>query len=99
MDIDLGEEYEEKVQEIVLDLKESGREAEVDNSPSRDVKEELIEREMSRENRKTGDGKVSSDSAEEGERIVIDDSSEGESFMIRTIKHSKEMSQLHSEIF
>jgi len=85
MDIDLREDYDERVQEIVNDLEESGREVEVDNFPSRDMKEELIESEMSRENRKTGDGKVSSDSAEEGERIVIDDSTEGESFIIRTI--------------
>jgi len=89
MDIDLGEDYEERVQEIVNELEESGREAEVENSPSRDVKEELIEREMSRENRKTGDGKVSSDSAEEGERLVIDDSTEGERFMIRTMRHEE----------
>jgi len=85
MDIDLGEEYKERVQEIVNDLEESGREGEVDNSPSRGVKEELIER----ENRKTGDGKVSSDSAEEGKRIVIDDSTEGESFMVRTMQQEE----------
>jgi len=89
MDIDLEEEYEERVQEIVHDLEESGRDAEVDNSPSRDVKEKLIDREISRENRKTCDGKVSSDSAEEGERIVIDDSTEGESFMISTMRQEE----------
>jgi len=80
MDIDLREDYEDRVQEIVNDLEESGREAEADNSPSRKVKEELIEREMARGNRKTGNGKVSSDSAEEGERIIIDNSTEGGKF-------------------
>jgi len=44
---------------------------------------------MARENRNTGDGKVSSDSTEEGERIVIDDSTEGESFMVRTMKQEE----------
>jgi len=86
MDIDLGEDYEERVQEIVNDLNKSGRDVEADNSPSRKVKEELIDREMARENRKTGNGKVSSDSAEKAERIVIDDSFEVESFMVRTTK-------------
>jgi len=86
MEIDLGEEYEKEIQEIVQNLEESGKEAGLNKSPSRAVKEELIEREgMSRESRKTGDGKVSSDSAEEVERIVIDDRMEGESYMIRTV--------------
>jgi len=81
MDVDLGEEEEERVREITNELEESGRD--VEGSPSREIKEELIEREMTKENRRTGDGKVSSDSAEEVERILIDDSSEVESFMVR----------------
>jgi len=85
MEMDLGEEYEKEIHEIMQDLEESGREAGLDKSPSRAVKEELIEREMSREGRKTGDGKVSCDSAEEVERIVIDDSMEGKSYMVRTV--------------
>jgi len=40
---------------------------------------------VSRESRKNGDGKVSSDSAEEIERIVIEDSMEGETYLIRTV--------------
>jgi len=81
MDVDLGEEEEERVREIANELEESGRD--VEGSPSREIKEELIKREMIKENRRTGDGKVSSDSAEEVERILIDDSSEVESFMVR----------------
>jgi len=53
-----------------------------EESPSSAVKEEIIEREeMSRRSRKTGDGRVSSESAEELERIVIEDSTD----MIRTV--------------
>jgi len=86
MDMDLGEEYEERVQEIVNELEESGREAGLDESPSRTMKKELIERmETSRESRKVGDGKVSSESAEEIERIVIEDSVEGENYLSRTV--------------
>jgi len=90
MDMKMGEEYEDRVQEIVNDLEESGKELEADNSPSREVKEELIEMEMARGNKTTGDGKLSSDSGEEGERIVIDNSIQGESFMVRTMKQEKE---------
>jgi len=55
-------------------------------SPSRVIKKELIEREeISRESRKVGEGKVSSKSTEEVERIVIEDSVEGESYMVRTL--------------
>jgi len=86
MDIELGEEYEKEIHEIVKDLEASGREAGLDGSPARTMKDELIEREeVSRESRKKGDGKVSSDSAEEIERIVIEDSMEGEAYMIRTV--------------
>jgi len=90
MDMDLGQEYEEKVHELVQDLERSSREAGFDNSPSRTMKEELIEKEeISRESRKVGDGKVSSESAEEIELIVIEDSMEGESYMIRTVGQDK----------
>jgi len=99
MDVDLGEEYEEKVQEIVHDLEKSGKEAELDQFPSRVAEEELIEREKSRENRKTGDGKVSSDSTEEVEQIVIDDSTEGESFIIRTMAQEERDKPAHLEIY
>jgi len=55
MEMDLGEEDEQRVQEIVKDLEESGRKAGLTGSPSRDIKEELIEREeISREIRKGG---------------------------------------------
>jgi len=78
MKIDLGEDYEDRVREIASDLEGSGRGIEEINSPSREIKEELIDREMDKESlsnyRKTGDGKVSSDSADEEERIVIEDS-------------------------
>jgi len=85
MDLDLGEEYDERVQEIVYELEESGREAELNSSPSREIKEELIEEEeMSRGSRKTGDEKVSSESTEETERIIIDDSNE-ESYTIKGV--------------
>jgi len=68
MDLDLGEEYDDKVQEILDELEESGREAGLNSSPSREIKEELIEKEeVSRGSRKTGDGKVSSESTEETE--------------------------------
>jgi len=86
MDMDLGKEYEERVQEIVQDLEESRREAGLASSPSRDIKEELIEREeVSRGSRKTGDEKVSSDSTEEVEHIMIDGSLEKESYTIRGV--------------
>jgi len=42
MDIDLGDDYEERVHEIVQELEESGREAGSTESPSKTVKEELI---------------------------------------------------------
>jgi len=55
------------------------------------IKEELIEREeTSRWSRKVGDGRVSSESTEEIERIVIEDNVEGESYMIRTVGQEKE---------
>jgi len=55
-------------------------------SPSRIVKEELIEREDNeRGSRKVWDGKVSSESTEEIERIFIEDSMEGESYRIRSV--------------
>jgi len=77
MDLDLGEEYDDRVQEIVDELEESGREAGLNCSPSREIKKELIEEEiLLRGNRKTGDRKVSSESTEEIERIIIDDSNE-----------------------
>jgi len=38
MEMDLGEEEEQGVQEIVHDLKESGREAELTGSPSRYIR-------------------------------------------------------------
>jgi len=54
--------------------------------PSREFKEELIEtEEISRGGRKGGDRKVSSESTDETERIVIEDSVGKESFMIRTV--------------
>jgi len=86
MDVDLGEEYEREIHEIVQDLEASGREAGLDGSPARAVKEELIERvEVSSESRKKRDGKTSSDSAEEVEHIMIEDSVERETYMIRTM--------------
>jgi len=88
MDVDLGDEEEERVREIAHELEESGRG--VGSSPSREVKEELIEEEMTKENRKTRDGKVSSDSAEEVDRITIDDSAEVESFMVRAAGYGDE---------
>jgi len=89
MEMDLGDDYDERVQKIVQDLEESGREAGLTKSPSRLIKEELIEREeTSRESRKWGGGggMVSNDSAEEIESIVIEDRVEGESYMIRTVR-------------
>jgi len=86
MEIDLGEDYEERVREIANDMEESGKDVGEINSPSREIKGELIDREMEKSfvstHRKRGDGKVSSDSAEEGERLIIDDSIYGENFMI-----------------
>jgi len=72
------------------ELKESGREEGLINSPSREIKEELIQREeVLMGSRKTGDGKVSSDSTEETERIMIDDSNE-ESYTIRGVTQEDE---------
>jgi len=46
----------------------------------------MIEREEeSRESKKRGDGKMSSESADETEHIVIEDSMEGEAYMVRTM--------------
>jgi len=85
MDLDLEEDYDDRVQEIKDEFEESGREAGLNSSPSREVKEELIEKEeMLMGSRKTGDGKVSSESIEETERIIIDDSNK-ESFTIREV--------------
>jgi len=86
MDIDLGELYDREIQEIVQDLEVSSRKAGVDNSPAREVKAEMIEREEgSRESRKKGDGKMSSESVDETEHIVIEDSMEGEVYMVRSM--------------
>jgi len=55
--------------------------------PSRSIKEELIENEeVSRNTRKGGDGKVCCESTEETEKIVIEDSVEEKSFVIRTVE-------------
>jgi len=81
MDVDLGEEEEEILEEIAKELREPERD--VEGSPSREIKEELIEQKMTRKDRKTGDGRVSSEKTDEIERIVIDDSAEVESFMVR----------------
>jgi len=84
--MDMGKEYDLNVQAIVHELEESGREAGLGGSPSRSFKEELIENEeMSRNIRNGGDGKVSSESTEETEKIVIEDSAEEESFVIGTV--------------
>jgi len=86
MDIDLGELYEREIQKIVQDLEASSREAGVDNFPAREVNAEMIEREEgSRESRKKGDGKMSSESADEAEHIVIEDSMEGEVYMVSSM--------------
>jgi len=86
MEMELDDDYDERVEEIVQELEESGREVGLTMSPSRLIKEELIEREeTSRESRKVGDRMVSNDSTEEIERIVIEDSVEGESYMIRAV--------------
>jgi len=45
---------------------------------------------VSRNIRKGGDGKVSSESTEETEKIVIEDSVEEESFVIRTVGPERE---------
>jgi len=84
--MEMGKEYDLRVQEIVHDLEESGVERGLGGSPSKSVKEELIRREETyRDSRKGGDGKMSSESAEETEKITIEDSRDGDSFMIRTV--------------
>jgi len=84
--MDMGEEYEREISDIVQELEESRGDAGSTDSPSRKFKEELIEREdISREGRKVGDGKVSSESTDETERIVIENSVGEESFMVRTV--------------
>jgi len=84
--MEMGKEYDLRVQEIVQDLEESGIEVGLMGSPSRSVKEELIEREqIYRDSRKGEDGKISSESAEVVEKIIIVDSSDGDSFMVRTV--------------
>jgi len=66
MEMDLGDDYEERLQEIVQELEEPGREAGLTESPSRLIKEELIKRkETLRDRRKVGDGMVSNESTEE----------------------------------
>jgi len=86
MDVDLGKDYDLSVQQVVEELEQPGKEADLSESPSREIKEELIEREgISREGRKVGEGKVSSESAEEGDRITIEDSVWDEDYMIRTV--------------
>jgi len=77
--MDIGEEYDPSVQAIVEDLEQSGREAGLTGSLFRVINEEQIEKEeISREGRKVGDRKVSSESTKEVDRIVIEDSGEGE---------------------
>jgi len=88
--MDMGEEYDLSVQAIVHELEGSEREIGLAGSPSRSVKEELIENKMSRDVRKGGDGKMSSESTEETEKIVIEDSAEEESFVIGTVVTDKE---------
>jgi len=84
--MDIGEEYDMSVQAIVEDLEQSAKEVGLSSSPSRVIKEELIEREETlKERRKVGDGKVSSESTKEVERIIIEYSVEGESYMVRTV--------------
>jgi len=86
MDVDLGEDYDMSVQQIVEALEQSGKGAGLSESPSREMKEELIrKKEISRKGRKVGDGKVSSESAEEVDRITIEDSVGEEKNMIRTV--------------
>jgi len=86
MDVDLGEEYDLSVQQIVEDLELAERETKLTNAISRLVKEELLGREgMSRENRKVGDAKVSSESAEEVDKITIEDNVDEENCMIKTV--------------
>jgi len=53
MEMELDDNYDERVEEIALELEESGREVSLTMSPSKLIKEELIEREeTSRESRK-----------------------------------------------
>jgi len=68
------------------DLEQSGKEFKLTGSLSRVIKEELTEREeISREGRKVGYRKVSSESAEEVEKILIEDSVEKEHYMMRSV--------------
>jgi len=84
--MEMGKEYDLRVQEIVHELEESGGEGGLGGSPSRSVKEELIGREeIYRDSRKGGDGKMSSESAEEIEKITIEDSIKEDSFMVRAV--------------
>jgi len=53
--MEMGEEYDLRVQEVVQELEEPGEESEREYLSSRDVKEEVFE--MTKENRKGGDGK------------------------------------------
>jgi len=85
MDVDMGEEYDLSVQQIVEDLELSERETELTNANSRLCKEELMGREGIRENRKLGNGKVSSERAEEADKITIEDNVDEENCMIRTV--------------
>jgi len=78
----MGEEYDIRGSEA-QEFEETGGGAETEYISSRDLKEELIE--MARDDRKEEDGKRSSESTEETERIVIEDSSEGDSFMVRGV--------------
>jgi len=99
MDLDLGEEYDNRVQEVVDELEESGREVGLNSSPSREIKEELIEKEeVLRGSRKTGDGKMSNESTEETEQIFIDYSNE-ESYIIRgVIQEDEDEPDPHGEV-
>jgi len=84
--MEMEREYDLCVQEIVQELEGSEGEGGLGGSPSRSVKEELIgKEEIFRNSRKLGDGKMSSESAEEIEKIIIEDSIEEDSFMVRTV--------------
>jgi len=83
--MDMGEEYKREIGDIVQDLEGSRGDAGLTDSPSREFKEELIDREeILKRGRKGGDEKVSSESTDETERIVIEDSVGEESFMVRS---------------